>query len=83
MRLLLVLALIPLLAACSVFSSSEKPASLADTASAGTAVAGATDSTGVPAGETSPSDAAVSLSPTSTATSARRSSGQCGTPAAR
>jgi peptidoglycan-associated lipoprotein len=66
MRVLLVLALIPLLAACSVFSSSEPPASLADTPPAET-VAGATDSTGVPTGETSPSDA--TLTPTSTATS--------------
>ena len=49
MRVLLVLALIPLLAACSVFSSSEPPASLADTPPAET-VAGATDSTGVPTG---------------------------------
>lgn len=68
MRVLFVLALIPLLAACSVFSSSAPPASLADTPPADT-VAGATDSTGVPTGETSPSDATVSLSPTSTATS--------------
>jgi len=66
MRVLLVLALIPLLAACSVFSSSEPPASLADTPPAET-VAGATDSTGVPTGETSPSDAI--LTPTSTAAS--------------
>jgi len=66
MRVLLVLALIPLLAACSVFSSSEPPASLADTPPAET-VAGATDSTGVPTGETSPGDA--TLTPTSTATS--------------
>ena len=66
MRVLLVLALIPLLSACSVFSSSEPPASLADTPPAET-VAGATDSTGVPTGETSPGDA--TLTPTSTATS--------------
>jgi len=66
MRVLLVLALIPLLAACSVFSSSEPPASLADTPPAET-VAGVTDSTGVPTGETSPSDA--TLTPTSTAAS--------------
>jgi peptidoglycan-associated lipoprotein len=65
MRVLLVLALIPLLAACSVFSSSEPPASLADTPPSET-VAGATDSTGVPTGETSPSDA--TLTPTTTAT---------------
>ena len=68
MRVLLVLAMIPLLAACSVFSSSEPPASLAETPPTET-VAGATDSTGVPAGATSPADATVTLSPTSTGTS--------------
>ena len=68
MRVLFVLALIPLFAACSVFSSSAPPASVADTPPADT-VAGATDSTGVPTGETSPTDATVSLSPTATATS--------------
>ena len=44
MRVLLVLAMIPLLAACSVFSSSEPPATLADTPPTETVV-GATDST--------------------------------------
>ncbi len=68
MRVLLVLAMIPLLAACSVFSSSEPPASLAETPPTETVV-GATDSTGVPTGTTSPSDATVTLSPTSTGTS--------------
>ena len=68
MRVLLVLAMIPLLAACSVFSSSEPPASLAETPPTET-VAGATDSTGVPAGATSSADATVTLSPTSTGTS--------------
>ena len=67
MRVLLVLALIPLLAACSVFSSSEPPASLADTPPTGTA-AGATDSTGVPAAGTTAADATVTLSPTATGT---------------
>ena len=68
MRVLLVLAMIPLLAACSVFSSSEPPASLAETPPTET-VAGATDSTGAPTGATSPADATVTLSPTSTGTS--------------
>jgi len=67
MRVLLVLAMIPLLAACSVFSSSEPPASLADTPPTGTA-AGATDSTGVPAAGTTAADATVTLSPTATGT---------------
>jgi peptidoglycan-associated lipoprotein len=79
MRVLLVLALIPLLAACSVFSSSEPPASLADTPPAET-VAGATDSTGVPTGETSPSDA--TLTPTSTAPSGTSSPTGASTPTA-
>ena len=68
MRVLLVLAMIPLLAACSIFSSSEPPASLAETPPTETVV-GATDSTGVPTDTTSPSDATVTLSPTSTGTS--------------
>ncbi len=68
MRVLLVLAMIPLLAACSIFSSSEPPASLVGTPPTET-VAGATDSTGVPTGTERPADAAVSLSPTSTGTS--------------
>jgi len=68
MRVLLVLAMIPLLAACSIFSSSEPPASLAETPPTETVV-GATDSTGVPTEATSPSDATVTLSPTSTGTS--------------
>jgi len=65
MRVLLVLAVIPLLAACSVFSSSEPPASLAETPQSET-VAGATDSTGVPTPTTSPADANVPLTPTAT-----------------
>src|SRR5262245_47458195 len=68
MRVLPVLALIPLLAACSVFSKSAPPVSVADTAPAET-VAGASNTTGVSTGEPSSSDAAVSLSPTSLATS--------------
>ena len=68
MRVLLVLALIPVLAACSVFSKAEPPASLADSPPAET-TAGAANSTGVPTGEPSSSEAAVSLSPTSTAIS--------------
>ena len=67
MRVLLVLAMIPLLAACSVFSSSEPPAALTDTPTTETVV-GATDSTGVPTGETSPTDTTVTLSPTATGT---------------
>lgn len=68
MRVLLVLAMIPLLAACSVFSSSEPSATLADTPPTETVV-GATDSTGAPTDATSPADATVTLSPTSTGTS--------------
>ena len=61
MRVLLVLAMIPLLAACSVFSSSEPSATLGDTPST-EATVGTTDSTGTAAGGTStaqtlPSDA--------------------------
>src|SRR4029434_3122020 len=64
MRVLLVLALIPLLAACSVFSSSEPPASLADTSNPTTeTVAGATDSTGVPSSGSTSADSNVALSP--------------------
>jgi peptidoglycan-associated lipoprotein len=48
MRVLLVLAMIPLLAACSVFSSSEPSATLVDSPS-GTETAAATDNTGAPA----------------------------------
>ena len=48
MRVLLVLAMIPLLAACSVFTSSEPSATLADTPPTETA-AGTPDSTGDPA----------------------------------
>jgi peptidoglycan-associated lipoprotein len=73
MRVLLVLAMIPLLAACSVFSSSEPPASLAENPPTETVV-GATDSTGVPSGATSPADATVTLSPTSTGTATPPSS---------
>ena len=52
MRVLLVLAMIPLLAACSVFSKSSEPtATLAETPSTETA-AGTTDNTGTPAGNT-------------------------------
>ena len=51
MRVLLVLAMIPLLAACSVFSKSSEPtATLAETPSTETA-AGTTDNTGAPAGK--------------------------------
>ena len=57
MRVLLVLAMIPLLAACSVFSKSSGPtATLAETPSTETA-AGTTDNTGTPAGETNPAQA--------------------------
>jgi peptidoglycan-associated lipoprotein len=60
MRVLLVLAMIPFLAACSVFSSSEPSATLADTPATET-TAGTTDSTGTPSGatgtaQTTPSD---------------------------
>jgi peptidoglycan-associated lipoprotein len=69
MRVLLVLAMIPLLAACSVFSSSEPPASLADTSNPTTeTVAGATDSTGVPSSGSTPADSNVALSPTAAGT---------------
>ena len=47
MRVLLVLAMIPLLAACSVFSSSKPSATLADTPATETA-SGTADSTGAP-----------------------------------
>jgi peptidoglycan-associated lipoprotein len=53
MRVLLVLAVIPLLAACSVFSSSEPSATLVDTPPATETAAGTTDSTGTPSGGTS------------------------------
>jgi len=57
MRVLLVLAMIPLLAACSVFSKSSEPtATLAETPSTETA-AGTTDNTGTLAGETNPAQA--------------------------
>lgn len=49
MRVLLVLVMIPLLAACSVFTSSEPSATLTDTPPTETA-AGTPDSTGAPAG---------------------------------
>ena len=52
MRVLLVLAMIPLLAACSVFSSSEPSATHVDTAPGTETAAGTTDTTGDPASAT-------------------------------
>src|SRR5262245_32112619 len=52
MRVLLVLAMIPLLAACSVFSSSEPSATLVEAPPGTETAAGTTDTTGDPAGST-------------------------------
>jgi peptidoglycan-associated lipoprotein len=52
MRVLLVLAMIPLLAACSVFSSSEPSATLVEAPPATETAAGTTDTTGDPASST-------------------------------
>ncbi len=62
MRVLLVLAMIPLLAACSVFSSSEPSATLVDTQPTETA-AGTTDTTGTPATGTSTDPGSVTPTP--------------------
>ena len=62
MRVLLVLALIPFLAACSIFSSSEPSATLVDTQPAETA-AGTTDSTGAQASGTNTAPASVTPTP--------------------
>jgi peptidoglycan-associated lipoprotein len=62
MRVLLVLALIPFLAACSIFSSSEPSATLVDTQPTETA-AGTTDSTGAPASGTNTAPASVTPTP--------------------
>jgi peptidoglycan-associated lipoprotein len=59
MRVLLVLAMIPLLAACSVFSSSEPSATVADTP-AGTETAAAPETSGDP---TTATDTNVTLAP--------------------
>lgn len=65
MRVLLVLAMIPLLAACSVFSSSEPSATLE--APTGTETAGTTDTTGDPASSTTtlPTDSTTTPAVTS------------------
>ncbi len=57
MRVLLVLAMIPLLAACSVFTSSEPSATLVDVPPGTETAAGAPDSTEVPATEITPTAA--------------------------
>ncbi len=62
MRVLLVLAMIPLLAACSVFSSSEPSATLVDTPPTETA-AGTPDSTGAPATGTNTAPDSVTPTP--------------------
>ncbi len=62
MRVLLVLAMIPLLAACSVFSSSEPSATLVDTQPTETA-AGTPDSTGAPAAGTNTTPDSVTPTP--------------------
>jgi peptidoglycan-associated lipoprotein len=62
MRVLLVLALIPFVAACSVFSSSEPSATLDDTQPTETA-AGTTDSTGAPDSGTGTAPAGVTPTP--------------------
>ena len=62
MRVLLVLAMIPFLAACSVFSSSEPSATLVDTKPTETA-AGTPDTAGAPAAETSTDPASVTPTP--------------------
>ena len=62
MRVLLVLAMIPLLAACSVFSSSEPSATLVDPQPTET-TAGTTDTTGAPAAGTSTDPASVTPTP--------------------
>src|SRR5262249_2173081 len=66
MRALLVLALIPLLASCSVFSKSEPSATLAEAPPATETAAGTVDSTGTP--ESGVPAEAASGTPTSLAT---------------
>jgi peptidoglycan-associated lipoprotein len=81
MRVLLVLAMIPLLAACSVFSSSEPSATLVDTQPTETA-AGTTDTTGAPAAGTSTDPASVTPTPVAaTPTPAANASVAAKTPA--
>src|SRR5437870_6136060 len=68
MRVLLVLAMIPLLSTCSVYSTPQPPPPLPETPPPET-VAGATDSTVAPAGATPPPHATVTLPPPSPGTS--------------
>jgi peptidoglycan-associated lipoprotein len=67
MRVLLVLAMIPLLAACSVFSSSEPSAPLVETPPGTETAAGPTDTTGEPTSGTTTLPTDVTTTPVATA----------------
>jgi peptidoglycan-associated lipoprotein len=82
MRVLLVLAMIPLLAACSVFTSSKPSASLVDVPPGTETTAGAPDSTEVRATEITPTAANGTAAPAAPATAPAATAPAASAPAA-